>query len=61
MTNGFVFLWPKVDSLGEFWSETVNAVGEPPALYGNEAKIARGNGDEVIGIENSSGEPHIVA
>jgi hypothetical protein len=27
MTNGFVLLWPKVDSLGKFWSETVNAVG----------------------------------
>jgi hypothetical protein len=43
MTNGFVLLWPKVDSLGnsEVLVRNREPVGEPPALYGNEAKIAR--------------------
>jgi hypothetical protein len=64
MTNGFVPWWPGVDSLGnytEFRSETVSPVGESRAHYANEAKITRSNGDEVIGVESSSSEPHIAA
>jgi len=41
----------------EFWPETLNALGESPAHYGTEAKIAPGKGDEVIGgIESSPRE-----